>query len=96
MALDRSQEVADTRDGQQHGRRDEAGGAVDDAEPLDEGHDAVGGGAHPVGRDLADGVVERRRGRADAQEEGDLDEEDYEGGYAVGGDVRMMYLRLGE
>jgi len=48
----------------------------DGAEELDEGHDAVGGCAHVVGRDLADVGVKGRRGRADAQQERHLDEED--------------------
>lgn len=79
LALDARKQVTDAGSAQQDGGRDEGGGTRDDGEPLDEGHDAVGTGTHVVGRDLADGIIEGRRGRADAQEKGHFDEEDDEG-----------------
>ncbi len=51
-------------------------------QPLDERHDAVDSGAHVVGFEAADEGVEAGGGGADAQEEGDFYEEDYEGGDA--------------
>lgn len=52
---------------------------LDQTEPLDEGHDAVCRRAHVVRRDAPDGRVEAAAGRTDAEEQGYLDEEDYEG-----------------
>lgn len=79
LALDRRQDVAETRDRQEDAGDNEGRGAADAGQEDDDSHDAVGGGAHVVGRDLADGVVEGRRGRADAEKERHFDEEDHEG-----------------
>jgi hypothetical protein len=80
LALDGSQEVADASEREEHASRDQARAAEDDAEELHDGKDGIGGGAHVVGRDPADGGVELGRGRADAQQEGNFDEDDDEGG----------------
>lgn len=75
---------------QQHnGGSDQTRGFGDDAEPLDEGHDGVDGGAHVVGCEPADEGVEFGGCRADSEEEGDFDEEDDEGGYAGGNTVNQ-------
>ena len=51
---------------------------------MDDGEHEVDGGAHVVGLEAADEGVEAGRGRADAQQERDLDEEDDEAGDAAG------------
>lgn len=84
LALERRQAVAETGKRQKDTRDDERSGAINVGQENDRSHDAVGGGAHVVCRDLADGLVERGRGRADAQEERDFDEEDHEGEAPVG------------
>lgn len=76
LALDAGKEVADGGQGQEDTGGDQAGGVDDGAEELDDGHDGVGAGAHVVGRDLADEAIERGRGRADSEQQGDLNEED--------------------
>lgn len=78
LAFDACQEVADARERQEDGGGDERGGPspVKQRQPLSKGHARVGGGAHEVGRDLADDVVELCRCGADAEEERHLDEED--------------------
>jgi hypothetical protein len=81
--LEGSHEVAEGRRGEEDGGGDEARGARDDGQPLHDGHDAVGARAHVVTRDLADGGVKGGRGRADAQQQRDLDEEDDKGRDAV-------------
>ena len=83
------------REGEEDGGGDEGGGPVDEAEEEDDGHDGVGGGAHVVCRDPADGGVETGRGRADAQEEGHLDEKDDEGAAACRGSALRGFLLRG-
>lgn len=83
LVLDSGQEVAQRGGSQDDGFRDEGRGPRDDAEPLDESHDAVRGGAHVVGRDFAHVAIESARSRADAQQQRDLDEDDDEGRRAV-------------
>ena len=48
--------------------------------PLYDAHDEVNDGTHVVCRETADEAIELVRGRADAEEEWHLNEEDYEGG----------------
>ena len=84
LALERRQGVAETGKRQEDTGDNERAGGGDARQEHDDGHDAVGAGAHVVCRDLADGVVEGLGGGADAQEEGDLDEEDHEGEDPVG------------
>lgn len=74
-----SQAITSRSGCQNNGLSNKRGSARDDAEPLDQGHNAVRGGAHVVGGDLAHVGIEGARGRADAQEEGNLDEDDQEG-----------------
>jgi len=62
-------------------RCDEASGLENKRQPLDERHDPIDASTHKVGLETADEVVEARRGRADAQEQRDLEEEDYERAY---------------
>lgn len=79
LALDASKEVAEGSQEQEDGGGNQTAGARDVADELQGGHDAVGSGAHVVGRDLADDFVKLARGWADSEEQGDLDEQDDEG-----------------
>lgn len=90
LALEAGEGVADGGQGQEDGGGDQGAAAAEDAEVLDDGHDGVGSGAHVVGGDAADEGVELLGGRADAEEEGDLNEEDDQGGgtVAVEGDCQ--------
>ena len=83
LALGGGEGVADGGQRQEDGGGDQRAATAEDAEVLDDGHDGVGGGAHPVGGDAADEAIELGRGRADAEQEGDLNEEDDEGGCTV-------------
>lgn len=86
LALDTRKGIADGRQQQEHGRCDQLRGrGRNAAHELDDGHDKVGGSARIVGRDSADKGVELAGGRADAQEEGDFDEENQQGGRTVAG-----------
>lgn|SRR5687768_14066017 len=87
LALDTRSEVAECRQSEEHSGSNQSAGAVKQAEEDNDGHDGVGGGAHVVRGDLADGIVEFRGGWADAEEKGNFDEEDQEG-EDTGGPVR--------
>jgi len=84
LALDGGQEVADARDGEEDGRRDEAGGPAQQAQPLGSRHGRIRSGAHVVGRDFANAGVERRRRGTDPEQQWHFDEEDNEGGDPIG------------
>ena len=72
------------RGDQQYDRgRDQARRVPDDGEELDDAHDEVDGGAHVVCLEASDEGVEVLRGRADAQQERDFDEDEDEGGDAA-------------
>lgn len=59
LALDSREAVANCREEQEHTRRNQLRGrGRDAAQELDDGHDEVSGGAHPVGRDSANEGVE--------------------------------------
>lgn len=79
LSLDSSGKVAERRKREEDGGGNEGCSAVEKTEEEDDGHDGIGGGAHVIRGDLANGGVELGGGRADAQEEGHLDEEDTEG-----------------
>lgn len=95
LSLDTRQQVARCRGRQHDGLGDQGRRAGDDAEPLDEGHDAVRGGAHVIGRDFADIAIEGAGCRTDAQKEGDLDENDDESGCPVSIKGRMKRVVSG-
>ena len=78
LALDGGKKVAESGERQEDGCRDQARRPSDDGAPLDDGHDAVGGRAHVVGRNPSNGSIEGGRGRADTKQKGYLDEEDDE------------------
>lgn len=84
LALDGGEGVADGRQEQEDGSGDQGAATAEDAQELEDGHDAIGGGAQPVGGDLADEAIELFRGRTDAQQQRHLDEEDDKGGGAGG------------
>jgi hypothetical protein len=78
-----SQKIAQ-RGSQQHDRRsNQASDSRNDGQPLNKAHDAVDGRTHVIGLETADEAIEGGAGRADAQEEGDLDEENDEGADAA-------------
>jgi hypothetical protein len=57
---------------------------VDDPrQPLHDAHDEIDDATHVVRRETTDKVIELIRGRADAEKEWYLNEEDYEGCRAV-------------
>ncbi len=79
LATDSSQEIADGRESQDDGGRDQRGGLVDEAEVEYNSHGTVRAGAGVVGRDRADHGIELGGRGADAEEQGNLDEQDDEG-----------------
>jgi len=91
LALDASKEIADARESEDDSGGNQASRSTDKRQPLHESHDAVGARAHVVGGDLANSGIERGRGWADAQEQGDLDEEDNEGGHTTGALVLQLW-----
>ena len=95
LALDGGRQVAQRRDGQENGRGDQARGHGDDGQPLHRTHDGVRAGAHVVCRDAADGGVKARRGRADAEEQRDFDEEDDKRGGSVARSAVVWRARAG-
>ena len=60
-------EIAKCSNKQDNSGSDQGGNSRDDREPLDEGHDAVDGGAHVVGLEAADEAIEGGGGRADSE-----------------------------
>jgi len=68
---------------QKHSHRNQPTRIYEKREPLREAHDKVYTSAHVVCCEAADEAVKAGRGRADAQEEWDFDEEDDEGGNSV-------------
>lgn len=85
LALDARQRVEGGRQQQEDGGDDEAGRLHDDAQPLHQAHHEVDDRAHVVGLEAADERVELGRGRADVQQQRDLDEDDEERADAEGG-----------
>lgn len=81
LATDTGEGVADRSEEEEDGSRDQARGDNQVAQELDNRHDKVGGGAEIVGRDLADKLVELAGRGADAQQQGNLNKEDEEGGH---------------
>lgn len=71
--------VQDGRDKQDDRSGDERRRTGNDGQPLDNGHDQVGGSTRVVGLEAPDELVEFGRRGTDAQEQGDFDEEDDEG-----------------
>lgn len=69
---------------QEHRSRDETGRRGNQTQPLDQRHDTIDCCAHVVRLEAADEGIEPSGGRADAEKERDLDEEDYEGRDAAG------------
>lgn len=83
LLLDRGEQVAYSCESENHGGGDQASSGNSNTEPLDQSHNAIGSGASVVCRNLANRGIESRRGRADSQQQWDLDEEDDEGRYAI-------------
>jgi hypothetical protein len=84
LSLEASERVEDRGEEQKDGSDNQAGGLGPDAYPLHSAHDEVDGRAHVVGFEFANEAVELGRGRTDAEEQRNLDEDDDEGAYSVG------------
>lgn len=83
LTLETGQSVEDGSHEQNHRGGDQTRHSLRDAGPLDRAHDGVDRGPHVIRRDSSDERVELGGGRADAEEEGDLDEDEYDGATAV-------------
>lgn len=90
LLLEPSQRVESGRNEQHDSGSDQARRVADQREPLDHAHSRVDSGAHVVCFEAADEAVEGFRGRADAQEERDFDEDEDESGDAVEQRERMV------
>lgn len=66
LALDAGQQVADSRQCQEHTSSDQTSGTADGAQELHDRHHGVCGGAEVVCRDLSDDLIELGRRRADS------------------------------
>jgi hypothetical protein len=75
LLLQPRERVEHRRNQQHHRRHNQTAAAAEYAEPLDQAHAAVDGGPHVVGGEAADEGVKGGGGGADAQKEGDLDED---------------------
>lgn len=84
LSLDASQSVKNRSQQQENSCSNQAGGIGNQRKPLDDAHGQVDGSAHVIRLEAADEAVKLRRGRADAQEKRDLDEEEDEGADAGG------------
>lgn len=84
LALETGKRVEDSGDEEEDGGSDQTGGSTDETSPLNCAKADVHGGAHPVGRDFANELIELAGGRADAEKEGHFDEEDDRGGNTAG------------
>lgn len=92
--LDGGQEVAKSSEHEKDGSSKQTGSLWNCAQPLDQTHDTVDAGARVVGRDLADGGIERGRGWADPKEKRHLNKEDDEGRGPAGMSVSAIASEL--
>jgi hypothetical protein len=76
LSPDTSERVEDGREEQEQRRCDQTSRPGYNAQPLHNAHDQVDGGAHVIGLESADESIEFRGGRADAEEERYLNEQD--------------------
>jgi hypothetical protein len=83
LVLDSRKQITESREHEKDRSRDQAGPLRNCAQPLDETHHTVDGGAHVVRGDFANRGIERGRCRTDSQQEGHLNEEDDEGGRPI-------------
>lgn len=82
LSLKSRQRIENRRNQQKNRRSDQTRRVSNQAQPLNQAHDSVDRRAHVVRLEASDEGVEGRGGRADAQEEGDFDEDEDEGGDA--------------
>lgn len=86
LALDAGKKVGHSSQSKEHSSGNQArGGAISQAQPLDQGHDGVGTSAHVVGLDFPDVGIERAGGRADSEQQRYLDKQDDEGRHSADG-----------
>lgn len=78
LALESSKAVADGRERQENGSSNQTRAHNDDAEELDQGHDAVGTRPNVVGGNLPDELVELGGCRADPKQKRHFNEQDDE------------------
>lgn len=78
LALEPSKRIENRSKQQEDGCYNQTGSLRPDADPLYSTHDKVNGSAHVVGAEFANERVEFGRGRADAEEQGYLNEDDDE------------------
>lgn len=76
LALEAGERVEHRGQQQEDGRHNQARRHGPDADPLYGAHDKVDGGAHVVGAEFADKLIELGRRGTDAEEERYLDEDD--------------------
>lgn len=76
LAADSGEEVAESREHEEHGKNNQGAGSNSEADELNRRHDAIGGGAQVVCGNLSDKGVKLAGRGADAQQERDFDEED--------------------
>lgn len=76
LAANSGQEVAESREHEEHGKNNQGAGGNSEADELNRRHDAIGGGAQVVCGNLSDKGVKLAGRGADAQQERDFDEED--------------------
>jgi hypothetical protein len=83
LTLEASKCIEDGGDHQEHCGNNQASRLGPNADPLHRAHHKVDGGAHIIGAKFADKSIELWRGRADAKEERDFDEDDDERAHSV-------------
>lgn len=79
LALDTGKQVAKSSQQQEDSSGNQAACTADIANELQSRHDAVGGCAHIIGRDLANRLIELAGGWADSEKKRDLDEKNDKG-----------------
>ena len=87
--------IANSCKSEHDSRSDQAAAGDDDAQPLDQGHDAVDSGSHVVCREASDERIELGGRRADTEEKGDFDEYEDEG-RAAAINVNCPFVLFGE
>lgn len=68
LALDPSKEIAEGSEGQKDASSNQAAGAIEVAQELEQSHDGVGRCSHVVGRNPANKLIELARRGANSQE----------------------------
>lgn len=83
LSLQSSQRIECRRNEQEDGRGDQTADINNKTEPLYDAHDQIDGGAHIVGLESADELIELGRGWAYPEQKGNFDEEEDERGNTI-------------